>query len=101
MPSPQAIESFFPLISFIQCLPSLKAEPYLLNDEETYEPPVDPDSGWIPFVSSQWFHHLQPIIGLSLEELGMRALSRIPRDRALDGIHAFNAMRYVGNQQMS
>lgn len=57
------------------CLPPLKAEPYLLDDEETYEPPDDPDSG------------------LSLEELGMRALSRIPRDKALDGIHAFNAMR--------
>jgi E3 ubiquitin-protein ligase UBR7 len=57
------------------CLPLLKANPYLLEDEETYEPPDDPDSG------------------LSLEELGMRALSRLPRDKALDGIHAFNAMR--------
>ena len=34
--------------------------------------------------------------GLSLEELGMRALHRLPRDRAIDGIHAFNAMRYAG-----
>jgi len=57
------------------CLPSLQANPYLLEEEETYEPPEDPDSG------------------LSLEELGMRALERIPRDRAIDGIHAFNAMR--------
>jgi E3 ubiquitin-protein ligase UBR7 len=31
--------------------------------------------------------------GLSLEELGMRALERIPRDRAIDGIHAFQEMR--------
>ncbi|KAK7040740.1 hypothetical protein VNI00_009646 [Paramarasmius palmivorus] len=30
---------------------------------------------------------------LSLEELGMRALSRLPRERAIDGIHAFNSMR--------
>ncbi|KAF4610255.1 hypothetical protein D9613_010658 [Agrocybe pediades] len=59
------------------CLPSLKAHPYLLEEEGTYEPPEDPDSG------------------LSLEELGMRALERIPRDRAIDGIHAFNEMRYV------
>ncbi|KAF9479826.1 hypothetical protein BDN70DRAFT_806372 [Pholiota conissans] len=57
------------------CLPSLKSDPYLLEDEETYEPPEDPDSG------------------LSFEELGMRALERIPRDRAIDGIHAFNEMR--------
>jgi hypothetical protein len=32
---------------------------------------------------------------LSLEELGLRALDRLPRDRALDGIRAFNTMRYV------
>ncbi|KAG7095206.1 hypothetical protein E1B28_005981 [Marasmius oreades] len=57
------------------CLPLLKANRYLLEEEDTYEPPSDPDSG------------------LSLEELGMRALSRLPRDRAIDGIHAFNAMR--------
>ncbi|KAF8994019.1 hypothetical protein BDQ17DRAFT_1392469 [Cyathus striatus] len=57
------------------CLPSLHANPFLLEEEETYEPPEDPDSG------------------LSLEELGMRALERIPRERAIDGIHAFNEMK--------
>ncbi|KAK7050492.1 UBR-type domain-containing protein [Favolaschia claudopus] len=57
------------------CLPSLEAHPYLLEEEETYEPPEDPDSG------------------LTLEELGMRALERLPRDRAIDGILAFNSMR--------
>lgn len=43
--------SFF-RISFIavhyipeQCLPSLQVNPYLLEEEETYEPPEDPDSG--------------------------------------------------------
>ncbi len=60
-----------------ECLPSLEANAFLLKEEETYEPPEDPDSG------------------LSLEELGMRALNRLPRERAIDGIHAFNAMRYV------
>ncbi|KAJ7472351.1 hypothetical protein B0H11DRAFT_1352201 [Mycena galericulata] len=59
----------------VSCLPSLEAHPYLLEEEDTYEPPEDPDSG------------------LSLEELGMRALERLPRDRAIDGILAFNAMR--------
>ncbi|KAI0946547.1 hypothetical protein AcW1_009984 [Taiwanofungus camphoratus] len=59
------------------CLPPLQAHPYLLEEEETYEPPEDPDSG------------------LSLEELGLRALQRLPRDKALDGIRAFNDMRYV------
>jgi len=57
------------------CLPRLQEHPYLLKEEETYEPPEDPDSR------------------LSLEELGLRALERIPRDRALDGIRAFNSMR--------
>lgn len=57
------------------CLPALRAHPYLLEEENTYEPPEDPDSQ------------------LSLEELGLRALERLPRDRALDGIRAFNDMR--------
>lgn len=57
------------------CRPSLQSRPFLLQEEETYEPPEDPDSG------------------LSLEELGMRALQHLPRDRAIDGIHAFNDMR--------
>ncbi|KAI5122857.1 hypothetical protein M0805_003150 [Coniferiporia weirii] len=57
------------------CLPALEAQPFLLAEEETYEPPEDPDSAF------------------SLEELGMRALQSLPRDRALDGIRAFNEMR--------
>ena len=35
------------------------------------------------------------ILGLSLEELGLRALERIPRDRAIDGIQAFMDLRLV------
>ncbi|KAI0055286.1 hypothetical protein BV25DRAFT_1873175 [Artomyces pyxidatus] len=57
------------------CLADLQAYPFLMEEEETYEPPEDPDSQ------------------LSLEELGLRALERIPRERALDGIRAFNDMR--------
>ncbi|CDO70102.1 hypothetical protein BN946_scf184806.g29 [Trametes cinnabarina] len=57
------------------CHPSLEAHSFLLEEEETYEPPEDPDSG------------------LSLEELGMRALQRLPREKAIDGIMAFNALR--------
>jgi hypothetical protein len=29
----------------LKCLPALQARPYLLKEEETYEPPEDPDSG--------------------------------------------------------
>ncbi|EIW75928.1 hypothetical protein CONPUDRAFT_146999 [Coniophora puteana RWD-64-598 SS2] len=58
-----------------ECLSSLSAHPYLLAEEETYEPPEDPDSA------------------LSLEELGMRALQTLPREKTLDGIRAFNDMR--------
>lgn len=34
------------------------------------------------------------LVGLSLEELGIRALERLPREKAIDGIHAFNELRY-------
>ncbi|KAF8703660.1 PHD zinc finger, partial [Rhizoctonia solani] len=57
------------------CYPSLLKHPFLLEEEETYEPPQDPDAG------------------LSLEELGMRALATLPHERALDSIRAYNAMR--------
>lgn len=78
-----------------QCTPSFDGRPYLLEEEETYEPPEDPDSGQ---------HHLPCLMaflivenkGFSLEELGMRALQSLPRDRALDGIRAFNEMRLAG-----
>ena len=39
--------------------------------------------------------HYEFLIGLSLEELGIRALERLPRDKAINGIHAFNELRYV------
>ncbi|KAJ1305603.1 hypothetical protein OPQ81_000600 [Rhizoctonia solani] len=57
------------------CYPSLLSHTFLLEEEETYEPPQDPDAG------------------LSLEELGMRALATLPHERALDSIRAYNAMR--------
>lgn len=86
----------------IQCRPSLNNNPYLLHEEELYEPPEDPDSGSYDRlkVGGTLLNDVQcfPDLGLSLEELGMRALQRIPRERALDGIHAFNAMRYVLQQ---
>ncbi|KAL1692810.1 hypothetical protein GGG16DRAFT_123725 [Schizophyllum commune] len=58
-----------------ECLPSLLANKFLLEDEETWEPPEDEDSG------------------RSLEELGLRALNSLPRDRAIDGIMHFNALK--------
>lgn len=36
------------------------------------------------------------LLETSLEELGLRALQTLPRDKALDGIRAFNEMRLVG-----
>jgi len=57
------------------CLLQLQKYPWLLEEEETYTPPEDPDSK------------------MSLEELGLRALSSLPRDKALDSIRAFNEMR--------
>jgi E3 ubiquitin-protein ligase UBR7 len=63
--------------NFRQCLPDLERFPYLLAEEDTYEPPEDPEAS------------------LSLEELGMRALNKIPRDRAIDGMIAFQDMRFA------
>ncbi|KAG8935196.1 hypothetical protein FRC01_007429 [Tulasnella sp. 417] len=57
------------------CIAALRAWPFLLEEEETYSPPEDPDSK------------------KSLEELGLRALESLPRDKALDSIRAFNEMR--------
>ncbi|THH08664.1 hypothetical protein EW145_g2547 [Phellinidium pouzarii] len=71
----------------IDCLPPLKAQYYLLEEEETYEPPEDPDSA--DFTPPLFCED----VAFSLEELGMRALQSLPRDRALDGIRAFNEMR--------
>lgn len=39
----------------------------------------------------------QSFVGLSLEELGIRALERLPRDKAINGIHAFNELRHVSS----
>lgn len=58
-----------------QCLPSLEMNKFLLEEEETWEPPEDEDSG------------------LSLEELGLRALNKVPRDQAIDGITHYNKLR--------
>jgi len=41
--------------------------------------------------------YLEYLVGLSLEELGIRALQHLPRDKAIDGIHAFNELRYVSS----
>jgi hypothetical protein len=86
-----------PLICELQCLPSLDGHPYLVEEEETYEPPEDPDSGAHFDVMRQCHVITCCLKGLSLEELGMRALERLPRDRAIDGIRAFNDMRLVSS----
>lgn len=81
------------------CLPRFQEYPYLLGEEETYEPPEDPDSSKLQSVVDEGRADNEIFfVGLSLEELGLRALERIPRDRALDGIRAFNSMRYVWRQ---
>lgn len=78
------------------CYPGLQKHPYLFEEEETYEPPEDPDSRefCLPTIAER---AINSTIELSLEELGLRALERLPRDRALDGIRAFNTMRYAND----
>lgn len=40
-----------------QCLPALEAQPHLLEEEETYEPPEDPDSSKLSY-SQAMIEHL-------------------------------------------
>lgn len=54
-----------------ECLSYLHRFPYLLEEEDIYDPPEDPDA------------HKSTL------ELGMEALSRMPRAQALDGVAAF------------
>ena len=88
--------------TLLQCSESLDAHPYLVAEEETYEPPADPDSGKTkssllsPLVRAHSHAYvLCRVSGLSLEELGLRALEQIPRDRAIDGIQAFMDLRFA------
>jgi E3 ubiquitin-protein ligase UBR7 len=88
-----------------QCFPQFERYPFLLEEEETYEPPEDPDSGTPLAAPPPRLRFSLPILthnapGLSLEELGMRALARLPRDKALDGIRAFNSMRCVTHSSL-
>ncbi|KAH7107287.1 hypothetical protein BKA62DRAFT_610594 [Auriculariales sp. MPI-PUGE-AT-0066] len=58
-----------------KCKPFFDLHPYLLELEETYEPPSDPD------------------LGLSIEELGLRALNGLPHTTAIEGARLFNVLR--------
>ncbi|GEM07394.1 E3 ubiquitin-protein ligase UBR7 [Rhodotorula toruloides] len=58
-----------------QCLPSFINFPYLLDEEDTYEPPDDPDAQKSTF------------------DLGMdHLLNRMPRGQAIDSIQAFTTL---------
>jgi len=61
----------------LTCLPELNKTPYLLNEEESpnADTPNDPDNA------------------RSLLDLGIEALSQLPRERVIDGLHRYNTMR--------
>ena len=50
-------------------------------------------SSWFVLIWAEAWAYPVLGLGLSLEELGLRALERIPRDRAIDGIQAFMDLR--------
>ena len=78
-------------------MPPLQANRFLLEEEETYEPPEDPDSGTYTPECFLCLLINKSLAGLSLEELGIRALEHLPRDKAIDGIYAFNELRYASS----
>lgn len=61
------------------CFPDLSAHPYLLEDEETHEPPVSEPDG--------------SVSGNSLLERGEAALSTMDRMRAIEGVMAYNHLK--------
>ena len=63
--------------------------------EEVWEPEDDPDAGLsfpFNFTSLLW---LKCYLAKSFEELGLRALGNLPREKAIDGIVAYNKLRCV------
>ncbi|GAA5835618.1 hypothetical protein JCM11251_002978 [Rhodosporidiobolus azoricus] len=57
-----------------QCLPLFIDYPYMLDEEDVYEPPEDPDAHKSTF------------------DLGLEQLMRMPRQQALDSVVAFNGL---------
>ena len=62
---------------WLQCSPLFYNFPYLTEEEDEYESPTDPD------------------LHKSTEELGLDALSRLPRVQAIEGALAFQGFRSV------
>lgn len=58
-----------------QCLILYEGMPYLLTEEEVYEPPEDQDAN------------------KSLLDLGTEALLNLPREKALNGLNAYNNLK--------
>lgn len=56
-------------------MPLYLNKPYLLTEEEVYEPPEDADAG------------------KSLLDLGTAALLQMPREQAVQGLEAYTSMR--------
>lgn len=58
-----------------QCSPLYVDLPYLLEEETVFEPPDDPDAE------------------RSLHDLGISALSQLPRDQAIQGLEAYQTVK--------
>ncbi|KAI6383625.1 hypothetical protein MCOR25_000078 [Pyricularia grisea] len=65
------------------CFPLLKPHPQLLEEEETYEPPVSEDGNGSEHGSTQG----------SLLEMGESALRNVDRVRAIEGVMAYNHLK--------
>lgn len=66
----------------------------MLDDEDIYEPPADPDARRVSFGSDS--HQALADQSVSTDkstlELGMEALERMPRGQAIDGVTAFTGL---------
>lgn len=69
-----------------ECFPHLKAHPQLLEEEETYEPPVSEGS-------EDGVNGGGSVGSRSLLERGEAALSTMDRMRAIEGVMAYNHLR--------
>jgi E3 ubiquitin-protein ligase UBR7 len=68
------------------CFPWLTSHPQLIDEEDTYEPPVSTDGGSNADGSTHGS-------GGSLLDRGERALTNVDRVRAIEGVMAFNHLR--------
>lgn len=75
------------------CIKELEHYPYLLHDEFTYEPTEDVNESKYSYTIQYKCLLTTYLDKESIFELGLKALEKLPREKALDGVAAYEKMR--------